>query len=224
MFARLRLRPATAVALSTLSGPAFAAADSAPSSDVRTPALSHVRRERAARVLTIAATVEPRETAQALRLARGAIRGQPYATLAPGERHFLRHTLKDGVARGVACAAGGAAASYAILKIVLHVIPLVPSKIVTRAAMSAVSFGAAVVELAAFPDITTIELLLMNNSSLGYSARKRIEEYNPHLLLLETLDRQLEPVEEHAPVEPDFSEMESKHPKSEFFDQEIHFR
>lgn len=90
--------------------------------------------------------------------------------------------------------------------------------------MSAVSFGAAVVELAAFPDITTIELLLMNNSSLGCRARKRIEEYNPHLLLLQTLDRQTEPAQQRVQAENDFADMESKHPKSEFFDQEIHFR
>lgn len=224
MFARFRLRPASLVALSVLSRPSYAIAEGS-SSDGPSPPLSHIRRERAARVLTIAAAVEPQETATALRLARDTIREQHFSSLTAREQTFLRYTLKDGVARGVACAAGGAAASYAILKIVLLVIPLVPSKLVSRAAMSAVSFGAAVVELAAFPDITTIELLLMNNSSLGCKARKRIEEYNPHLLLLQTLDRQAEHAEYRVQADTDLFEFESlKHPKSEFFDQEVHVR
>lgn len=224
MFARLRARPACVVALSALSRPCYALAEGE-RFDGDPPPLSHLRRERAARVLTIAAAVEPRETAKALRLARDTIREQPFRSLAPREQTFLRYTLKDGVARGVACAAGGAAASYAIIKIVLLVIPLVPSKLVTRAAMSAVSFGAAVVELAAFPDITTIELLLMNNSNLGCRVRKRIEQYNPNLQLLQTLDRQAEHAEYHVQAEGDFFDFElSKHPKSEFFDQEVHFR
>ncbi|CAN8066066.1 unnamed protein product [Agarophyton chilense] len=152
-------------------------------------ALYHTRRQRAEHVLIIANAVEPVETAAALRLARSRMRSSPLNQMEPEERTFLRHTIKEGIARGVACAAGGAVASYAILKLVLLVIPLVPSPHVTRVAMSVVSFGAAVAELAAVPDLATIELLLMTNSQLGIRARATIEQHNPHLLLLQTLDR-----------------------------------
>lgn len=154
-------------------------------------AIFNTRRERAEHVLVIANAVEPHETARALRLARSSMRKSHLEEIKAEERSFLRHTFKEGVARGVACAAGGAAASYALLKVVLLVIPLVPSPYVTRAAMSAVSFGAAVVELATVPDLTTIELLLMQNSHLGMSGRSTIERYNPHLMLLRTLDRHM---------------------------------
>lgn len=214
MFTRLLTRPKPLLAVL----PAAAAPTTCLADDSTTaPHLYYMRRERAARVLTIAATVEPRETAQALRAARSALREQPYSTIAPSERSFLRYALKEGVARGLACAAGGAAASYAILKIVLLVIPLVPSRLVTRLAMSAVSFGAAVVELAAFPDITTVELLLMSDSGLGSRARKSIEEYNPHLLLLQTVDRQAAAPDTQSVVEEDAAELDS------FFDREMHF-
>lgn len=182
----------TLVALSTAVS-IHPAPERPPDDPLRSPTLSYMRRERAARALTIANAVEPQETATALRLARSALRHESMRAINSQERSFLHNTLREGLARGLACAAGGAAAAYAILKIVLLIIPLVPSPYVTRAAMSAVSFGAAVAELAAFPDITTIELLLMKNESyLGARARSTIEQYNPHLLLLQTLDRQSE--------------------------------
>ena len=131
---------------------------------------------------------------------------------------FLRQTLKEGVARGIACAAGGAATAYAIIKVVLFVIPLVPSPHVTRAAMSAVSFGAAALELAAVPDITTIELLLMKNSALGSCARRTIEDYDPHLLLLQTLDRQSQMPEGRESRNP----FDSQEKKYGYLDTEIH--
>lgn len=154
-------------------------------------ALYNTRRQRAEHVLTIASAIEPKETATALRLARSSMCKAPLNQIEPQERTFLRHIVKEGVARGLACAAGGAVASYTILKVVLLVIPLVPSPFLTRFAMSAVSFGAAALELAAVPDLATIELLLMNDSLLGSSARSTIEHYNPHLLLLRTLDRHM---------------------------------
>lgn len=220
MLTRLAARPASVVAALAASNALSTRADSSPAAP---PALSYVRRERAARVLTIAAAVEPRETATALRLARSALRREAVGSLAPSERRFLTYTLKEGVARGVACAAGGGAAAYAILKIVMLIIPLVPSRALTRAAMSAVSFGAAVMELAAFPDITTVELLLMDDSGLGCRARKTIEEYNPHLLLLQTLDRhaQMDHLHRASGPEPD---VESMCAASEFLDQEAHLR
>lgn len=154
-------------------------------------ALYNTRRQRAEHVLTIASAIEPKETAAALRLARSTMCKAPLNQIEPQERTFLTHIIKEAVARGLACAAGGAVASYTILKVVLLVIPFVPSPFLTRFAMSAVSFGAAALELAAVPDLATIELLLMNDSLLGSSARSTIEQYNPHLLLLTTLDRHM---------------------------------
>ena len=158
--------------------------------------LSYARRERATRVLTIANTIEPEQTATALRLARNSIRANPLPSAPCQDRTFLNHSIKEAVARGIACAAGGAAASYAIIKIVLLIIPLVPSPLVTKVAISAVSFGSAVVELAAFPDITTVELLMMKDSDLGKNARRSMERYNPNLLLLNSVDRHLREDEE----------------------------
>lgn len=177
-------------------------------------------------MLTIARALEPSDTATALRLARAHLRKQPSYSYTHKESTFLRCTLKEGVARGIACAVGGAAASYAILRFVLLVIPLTPSRLLMRTAMSAVSVGAAALELASFPDITTIELLLMEDSSLGSLARRRIQEYNPRLVLLETLDRQ--PTVRSAASAGNEWDMGGMaymdKPASEFVDHEIRFR
>lgn len=149
--------------------------------------LCHHRRECAARILTIATTIEPAETADALRLARRTLRQNSLTTY---ERTFLRSTIQDGIARGIACAAGGAAASYAMLRLVLHVIPLYPNRLIANAAVGIVSFGAAAVELAAFPDLTTVELLMMGEKG-GHRARRSIERWNSDLVLLRTIDRQM---------------------------------
>lgn len=178
------------------------------------PPLCHHRRECAARVLTIATTVQPVETISALRLARRTLREN---TLAPYERTFLRSTIQDGVARGIACAAGGAAASYAILKLVLHVIPLQPTRLIANAAVGIVSFGAAAVELAAFPDLTTVELLIMGEEG-GDRARRSIERWNSDLVLLQTIDRQMRG--EPPRAEPVDGELVT----ADYFEAEMQFR
>lgn len=222
MALRLAFRPAFMVGFSTaVTMEATALADDMTFS--ASPELSYVRREKAAKVLTIANAVEPEETAAALKLARSSMRQEPLSTIEPEEKVFLRHTLKEGVARGIACAAGGAVASYAVMKVVLLIIPLVPSPYVTRAAMSAVSFGAAVLELAAFPDVTTIELLLMKNSGLGTRARKTIEAYNPDLLLLATLDRQTHSYRHSGNLTPHEVALDPT-TESGYYDREMHFR
>lgn len=201
-----------------------------------TSLLSYTRRERAARVLTIANAIEPEQTSKALRLARNSIRANPLPSAPSQDRTFLNHTIKEAVARGIACAAGGAAASYAIIKIVLLIIPLVPSPLVTKAAISVVSFGAAVVELAAFPDITTVELLMMKDSDLGKNARRSMERYNPNLVLLSSVDRHLREEEEgknmmqyrkkcrHSKQMDDIFVDTTYPQEGEFVGSEVHFR
>lgn len=77
-----------------------------------------------------------------------------------------------------------------MLRLVLHVIPLYPNRLIANAAVGIVSFGAAAVELAAFPDLTTVELLMMGEKG-GHRARRSIERWNSDLVLLRTIDRQM---------------------------------
>eukprot|EP00177_Eucheuma_denticulatum_P007278 GFKZ01013250.1.p3 GENE.GFKZ01013250.1~~GFKZ01013250.1.p3 ORF type:complete len:209 (-),score=36.56 GFKZ01013250.1:1207-1833(-) len=180
--------------------------------------LSIHRREQAARLLTIATTIQPVETTKALRLARRTLR---QTSLSPYERIFLKSSLQDGVARGIACAAGGAAAGYAILKLVLHVIPLHPSQLIARAAVGIVSFGAAVVELAAFPDVTTVELLLIEDQG-GVCARRSIETWNPDLVLLRTIDRHQGEHAHHVVHDIDLADTDAI--TGDYLDAEMQFR
>lgn len=219
---RTFLRPLSFSLTLFLAPPAYTEPPPPPS-----PPLSHLRRERAARALTIAATVQPTETAAALKIARQSLRQN---TLTPHERLFLRSSLQDGAARGVACAAGGAAASFAIFKLVLLAIPLQRSRTMGRIAVTAVSFGAAVVELAAFPDVTTVELMMMGEGA-GFAAKKELETWNPDLVLLRTIERQCveaseysadtrTPAEKSVDGEIGVEELVT----GEFIDAEMHFR
>lgn len=165
----------------------------ATSSHTSTAQHTFARREHATRLLTLAAAVEPVETAYALKVARHAvvrlahnsIDSASSASLHPSDVHFLRRTARDAASRAVAGALGAAAAVYAALTLVTTSAPI----IVVRIAVATTAAVALVSELVPASDIATVELLLLPDSCLARRARRSIEQYNPDLFLLGTLDR-----------------------------------
>lgn len=183
----------------------------------------YARREHATRLLALAAAVEPAETACALKvaqqtvvkLAHNSTDSASTATLHPSDIKFLRRTVRDAASRAVAGAVGAAAAVYAALTLGTASPPV----IVVRFAVAATTAVALVSELAPAPDIATVELLLLPDSRLARRARHSIEQYNPNLFLLRTLDRRTmcndlmstQPEYQNVQYDLGFEEVDSNH-------------
>lgn len=165
------------------------------------PRPSHSRRADAARLLTLASTLEPVRTARALHAARVHILAQ---RLPASDRTFIMGVARDAAARGIACAAGGAAAAHLALRIVTVVLPIAAFPLLRAAAIAATAAAAALVELATLPDVTVVEIMLLgtehghhpdgifineSNAGLGAWVWKAVEEYDNSLLLLDIVRR-----------------------------------
>lgn len=151
---------------------------------------AYARRERATQLLTIAATMQPAETANALRRARSTIRNSLSGRLHPHDASFLQNAIKDTMARAIACFTGGAVTGYTILKLTFMTIPYVPSLLAFRVGIVVVALSVVILELASVVDVITVEFLLLRDGRLPPLLRRQISCDYPHLIL----SRQLQSV------------------------------